>query len=158
MSKTLVAYFSWTGHTRQVAEEIAAALDADVETIREVNARSGWTAYIRSIWEVLTARLVPIVAPGKDPAAYDLVVLGTPVWAGRMSSPLRAYITRQTASLSRIAVFCTEGGASGEKVVREISELCGTSPVATLVVTEPEIRSGEWRHKVAEFVKPLRLP
>lgn len=156
MSKSLVAYFSWTGHTRQVAEAVAAALGADVEEICEARMRSGWIDYFGAAWEVLRGKLVPIGPSKTDVATYDLVVLGTPVWAGHMSSPLFAYITREHANFAKIAVLCTEGGASGEKVIAQIAELCAKEPVATLIVKEREISSGAWRHKVAEFVKALQ--
>jgi len=83
-------------------------------------------------------------------------VLGTPVWAGRMSSPLRTYILQQRDNLARIAVFCSEGGANGDRAIRQVAELCGKVPVASLIVTEPELASGAYRQKVAEFTKALK--
>jgi len=156
MSKTLVAYFSWTGHTREIAEAVAAELGADVEQIREVHPRSGWVAYFRSAWEVFRSKTVPIRHVEMNPSAYDLIVLGTPVWAGRMSSPLRAYIAQQGSKLARIALFCTQGGASGEQALRQVADLCGKMPAATLIVSERELKSGAWREKVAGFVKALQ--
>jgi flavodoxin len=152
----LVAYYSWTGHTQQIAEAIAAAIGADVEAIREARPRAGALAYLRSIWEALRAKPAPILAPAKDAAAYDLVVLGTPVWAGRMASPLRTYIEQQGGKLLRVAVFCTEGGASGEKAIAQVAALCGKQPVASLIVTERDLKSGDYRQKAQEFVKALR--
>ncbi len=156
MSKALVAYYSWTGHTRAIAEAIGAELDADVEQICEVRPRSGWIAYFRSAWEVLQNRPTPIKVTDKDPFAYDLVVLGTPVWAGRMSSPMRSYIVQQRAKFARVALFCTEGGANGDKALAQMATLCGKEPAATLIVTERDIKSGAYRQKVADFTKALK--
>jgi len=155
MAKALVAYYSRTGHTRQVAEVIAAQLGADVEPIQDVRPRSGLLGYWRSGCEALHKTAVGIEPVEKDPDGYDLVVLGTPVWAGRMSSPLRAYINAHRANFARVAVFCTEGGASGEKAMRQVAELCDRLPVATLIVTERELGSGAFRQKVADFTHAL---
>ncbi len=155
MTKTLVAYYSWTGHTQQIAEAIAGELRADVEPIGELRPRAGWVAYVRSAWEVLRAKAVALKPPEKDASQYDLIVLGTPVWAGRMSSPIRAYILDQRASFKRIALFCTEGGANGEKALAQVASLCGKDPVATLVVTERDMTSRVAHRKVLEFVKAL---
>jgi flavodoxin len=152
----LIAYYSWTGHTRQIAEAIAAAIGADVEAIREPRPRTGALAFLRSLWEALRAKPAQILAPVKDAAAYDLVVLGTPVWAGQMASPLRAYIAQQRGKLARIAVFCTEGSASGEKAIAQVAALCGKQPVASLIVTERDLKSGDYRRKVEDFVNALR--
>lgn len=155
MGKTLVAYYSWSGHTRQIAEAIAAEFDADVEQIREVNSRSGWIAYFRSAWEALQGKSAPIADVKNSVSGYDLVVLGTPVWAGRMSSPLRTYILQERDKFARIAVFCSEGGANGDRAIGQVAELCGKVPVASLIVTEGELASGTYRQKVAEFTKAL---
>jgi flavodoxin len=155
MSSVLVVYYSWTGHTRQIAEAVAADLGADLEAIREVKPRAGWVAYFRSAWEVLRGMPVPIEPVEKNTAMYDLVVLGTPVWAGRVSSPVRAYIDQQWPRLNRVALFCTQGGSDGEKTLAQIADLCGKRPLATLVVSAAEFKSGMWRRKVAAFVKKL---
>lgn len=155
MSKALVAYYSWTGHTRQIAEAIATQLGADVEPIREVHNRAGWLAYFRSAWEALHKTPAAISDIEKDPAAYDLVVLGTPVWAGHVSSPMRAYVAKQRTAFKRIAVFCTEGSASGARALAEMADLAGKDPIATLIVTERDISSGDFRQKVAAFANAL---
>ncbi len=155
MGRALVVYYSWTGHTRQIAEAIAAALGADIEPIHELGQRTGWLGYLGSIWEALRSKPAPIASPKTNAAAYDLVVLGTPVWAGRMASPMRAYIAQERGSLQRIALFCTEGGANGERAMAQVAQLCGKEPVATLIVTERDMRSGAYRQKVADFVKAL---
>jgi len=155
MSRALVVYYSWTGHTRQIAEAVAGALGADLEEIREVNARTGRFAFLRSLWEALWRKQVPIRASERDHSAYELVVLGTPVWAARMSSPTYAYIDRYGHKFPRIALFCTEGGANGDKALGQMAALCSKVPEATLIVTEKDLNSGDWRGMVADFVKAL---
>jgi flavodoxin len=156
MGRALVAYYSWTGHTRQIAEAVAAGLSADVEQICEQRSRQGWLAYLRSAWEALRDKPALIKVIEKDPYAYDLVVLGTPVRAGRMASPLRAYVAQERHKFARIALFCTEGGANGEKALAQIGQLCGKEPATTLIVAERDIDSGAWRQKVADFTKALK--
>ncbi len=156
MSRTLVAYYSLSGHTRQIAEAIAAGLGADLEPICEVRSRKGWIAYLRSAWEALQNAPAPIKVVEKDASAYDLIVLGTPVWVGRMASPLRSYVSQERHKFARIAVFCTEGGANGEKAMAQVAQLCGKDPLATLIVMERDIGSGAYRQKVADFVNALK--
>ena len=43
----------------------------------------------------------------------DLIILGTPVWAHNMCSPMRSYITAQKERFRAIAVLCTQGGSGG---------------------------------------------
>ena len=156
MSRTLVVYFSRTGHTRKIALELAASLDADVERIEEPRSRSGFFGYWRSGREGYR-KLTTIIEPlQKQPSDYDLVLLGTPIWAGNVSSPVRTYIVGNAGSFRRVAFFCTHGGTSASKVMAELGELCGTAPVATLAVTEREIQAGSYGGNLKEFVEQVR--
>lgn len=155
MMRILVAYYSRTGHTRRVAAAIASACGAEIEAIRDSRPRTGLLGWWRSGKEAWQGRPADILPIDKDPGEYDLVVIGTPVWAGRMSSPVRAYLTGQQARLKRVALFCTEGGSGGEKVLRQMAALCGHEPLATLVVTERELGSGAVDGKLAGFTRAL---
>ena len=107
MSNTLVVYYSLTGNTRHVAEAIAAALNADLEIIEDTFNRDTSLGRPRSAIEGLLGLRSSITPPKHDLSEYDLVVVGTPVWSARLSSPVRAYLSQQRASLKRVAFFCT---------------------------------------------------
>ena len=79
-SKVLVIFYSRTGATRRLAEALANALQADIEPITDRINRSGIFGYLRSVAESLQKRGASIEPMKTDPASYDLVVIGTPVW------------------------------------------------------------------------------
>jgi flavodoxin len=155
MARTLVTYFSRTGRTRRIALEIAEALRADIERIEEPRSRLGLLGYWRSGREAYL-KLAPNIEPAvHDPSSYGLVVLGTPIWAGNMSSPIRAYVNAHRGSFERAAFFCTHGGTTAQKVFDEIAEICGVRPLATLAVTEREIKTGTYADKLRQFLERL---
>ena len=86
MPNTLVVYYSLTGHTRQIAEAIAAALDADLEAIEDTFNRDTVLGRPRSAIEGLLGLSSSISPPKHDLSEYDLVVVGTPVWSARHES------------------------------------------------------------------------
>jgi hypothetical protein len=87
-----------------------------------------------------------------------LVVLGTPVWASHVCSPIRSYIAAHRLDLQRVAFFCTQGGGSGAaKVFREMEEICGRVPIATLAVEDRELDRDTYTAKLAQFVATLGL-
>lgn len=155
--KCLVVYYSWSGRTKKVAEAIAAALSADLEPIREKKRRAGLFAYIRSAIEAKQRKLAPIQASAHDPADYDLVILGTPVWAGEISSPLRAYVEREKPKLKRVAFFCALGGSNGANALAGLRVACGSQPQAELLV-DAHMLSGDWRPEVLKFASKLAAP
>ena len=156
MGRALVVCYSLTGHTQRVADAVAARLGATLEPIRETRPRAGVAGYLRAGWEALRKRPAGIVPATHDPGDYDLVVVGTPVWAGNMSSPVRAYIDAHAGRLRHVAFFCTQGGSGGERVCSSMASLCGADPVATLVVTERQLRDGSSDDAVAAFTAALR--
>jgi len=152
MARTLVVYFSRTGRTRRIALEIAAALGADVERIEEPQDRSGFFGYWRSGREAYR-KLSPVIEPAvRDPSGYALVIVGTPIWAGHVSSPVRTYVGAHAGRFRNVALFCTHGGSSAGKVFGEIAELAGSEPVATLALKEREIEAGTYAGRLRQFV------
>ena len=152
MKGTLVVYFSRTCYTRRMAEEIARAAGADCEAIREQSGRSGIFGYWRSAREALRGTAIEVEPGALNPRDYALVVLGTPVWAGNVSSPMRAYIAKHRRDFARVALFCTQGGSGAPKVLQRMAELCDQRPVATAFFNDSEIDRGLHSGKRDAFV------
>lgn len=101
------------------------------------------------------AKISPLL---HDFNGYDVVVFGTPVWAGRVSSPMRACLEQHKASLCRVAFFCTQNASGGKQVVAEMAAIGGRQPETTLIVNDPEIRDAVYRPKLDRFIQALALP
>ncbi len=155
MKDTLVVFFSRTGYTRQIAEEVARRMGADVEEIRDSTRRSGLFGYWRCATEALRRTSVQIKAPTLMPRDYRVVVLGTPVWAGNIASPMRAYVAANRAQLPQVAFYCTQGGSGSRKVLQDMAATCGSGPVATATFDDREIDSGSYSKKMSEFVDAI---
>jgi flavodoxin len=153
--KILVVYYSRTGHMRDVSEAIAARCGADIEVIDDSRNRAGFWAYLRSAREAIKQISIEIRPPVHRPGDYDLVVLGSPVWAGHMCSPMRAYLGAESSQLKCIAICCTEGGSGGDKVIDEIARLCGQAPVAVMRVQDRELGSAGFERKLEQFMISL---
>jgi flavodoxin len=155
MKHALVVFASRTGYTRQIAEEIARRIGADVEEIRESTRRSGWFGYWRCAREALRRTAVQINPPLLRPRDYRVVVLGTPVWAGNVSSPMRAYIALNREQLPQVAFYCTQGRSGANKVLQDMAAACASEPVATAAFDDREIDSGSYSRKMNEFVDAI---
>lgn len=158
MQKIIVIYYSRTGHTRAVAEAIAVTCKAELEEICDVKNRNSFFGYFRSVREALKEQLTNIEPVDKILEEYDLAILGTPVWAGKVSSPMRTYISQHQGRFKRVAVFCTEGGSGGEKVIQQVTKLCESESVASLIITDRDFKHNIFQNKVDEFAKLLTQP
>jgi flavodoxin len=157
MSNTLVVYYSLTGHTRQIAEAIAAALDADLEVIEDTFNRDTSLGRPRSAIEGLLGLRSSITPPKHDLSEYDLVVVGTPVWSARLSSPVRAYLSQQRASLKRVAFFCTQGGIGGKWALQNMAKVSGRRPIARLIIYASQLNKPVTEEKIAKFVSEIGM-
>ncbi|MGI9476956.1 MAG: flavodoxin family protein [Hyphomicrobiaceae bacterium] len=153
--RTLVVYYSLTGNTKRTAELVAAECQADLERIVDLKDRSGAWALFQTGGEALFKRSAPIRPTDMEPGQYDLVILGTPVWAWTMSSPMRTYIEQHAANFKHVAFFCTEGGTGGQRTFRHMTELAGKQPIATLEITESDLKTDRDREKTTAFVNAV---
>jgi hypothetical protein len=137
-----------------VARYIADALSADFERIEEPGSRAGLAGYARSALEAL-ARGLPTIRTQKDPRDYALVVLGTPVWTGTMSSPMRSYLAAHAHQLQNAAFFAVMGGRGAEAAVQEMKFACGLQQAPSCVLTQGEVESDRFRQVCADFIRAL---
>lgn len=154
--KILLIYYSRTGFTKKIAELLAAERECHVEAIEDVKSRRGLFGYIRSVFEALKKKLTVIKAMQKDPSQYNLVVIGSPVWASNIPSPVRTYITMNRKKFKNVAFFCTFGGSGADKVLQDMAQLCDKKPIATMAVTDNEIEKSLHKEKIKEYINAIQ--
>lgn len=155
MPRTLVVYHSRTGYTRRVARMLANRLGADLDEIRIVEPLGGPLGYLLCAIEAIAGLAPALRPPRKDPAAYDLIVVGTPVWFWSPASPVRSWLEQHRLRGKRLAFFCTMGGSGASRVFASLQELAGTAPVAAVALADIEIDRGALS-KLEPFIETLR--
>jgi flavodoxin len=130
MKKILVVYYSRTGHTKEIAKEIAEELKADIDEIIDLKNRKGMKGYITGGKDAIEKKLTEIKF-SKEPKNYNLVIVGTPNWAKTMPPAVRTYLERNK-NIKQIAFFCTYGNYLG-KIFQTIEEV-SKKPLATLSI------------------------
>ena len=156
MMRTLVVYYSFSENTARVAEAAASTLNADIERIDEVVPRSKILGALSGVYEVLFDKSPEIQASQRDPGAYDLVILGAPVWAARLASPMKSYLERHKGRIARAAYFVCAGGSGVKSALKQYEEFGGPKPAATLFVADGDQKSDAWRRKLAAFAEEVR--
>ncbi|MBA3064202.1 flavodoxin [Candidatus Woesearchaeota archaeon] len=105
--KALVVFYSRTGITKEIAVHISEELDCDIEQIFDVKTRKGILGFIKSGFESVFRIMPKIKEAELDPEKYGLIIIGTPIWAGNMASPMRTYLFQNNEKLDKVAFFCT---------------------------------------------------
>lgn len=140
MKRYLVICYSRSGCTRQLAEVIAQRCDADLEFIDDHDPRRGLLGWLRSAAQALLGIEPRIRPPRHAPRDYAIVIIGTPVWACTMASPVRTWIDRYGARCRRMAFFCTCGSAGGAgQALIDMQQLAGRPAWATLALQRERV-------------------
>lgn len=156
--KALVVYYSRTGRTREVASQIAGELNCDIEEIRDTQKRTGIIGFLKSGYQAARGKDTVLEPYERDPSDYDLVIVGTPVWAGNPSVPMGTYLRENASKIKNAAFFCTYGGSGAEGTFRRMSEIIGKEPIQTVAITEREIKENTCDCKIEPFVRDVEAP
>lgn len=155
--RTAIVFYSRTGHARAIAGRLAGLLDGDLVEIRCRRYRTGWLRYLLAGYDSVKGNLPAIDMPEADLAAYDLVLIGAPVWTSYPALPVRAFLAAQPKLPDRVAVFFSCGGHSPpEKAVAEVNALLGRPVESTLAVKEGDAGSEDAERAVEAFADALK--
>ena len=120
--KVLVLYYSQTGNTKAVAQEIATALGADMEEIVPVEPYGG--TYEETIQRCIREReegiLPPIQPVNASIADYDVVFVGYPVWFGTCALPMLTCLGETDLAGKKVVPFCTFGSGGLQSSTADI--------------------------------------
>ena len=121
--KMLVLYYSQTGNTKAVAEEIANKLGADIEEITMVDPYDpDFQATIDRCKKDQEQGILPEIQPVKaDIANYDVIFFGFPVWFGTYAPPVTTFLNAADFSGKKIVPFCTFGSGGLESSVKDLA-------------------------------------
>jgi flavodoxin len=142
MRDLLIVYYSRSGYTRRVAQALATDGHADIEEIHPIRRYAGPMGLARAIWDTLLYRQPALEPMRYCPADYQTVLIGGPVWVGRMAPPVRSFVTTWAQGCNRLAAFCTMGGRGGDEVLDAVAALAGGPLAWRAVLSDAEIDAG----------------
>jgi flavodoxin len=155
--KALVVFYSRTGITKKVALEIVNIIHCDSEEIIDTKDRVGTRGYLLAGKDAAMKKLTDIKKPAKNPSLYDMVIIGSPVWAFTLTPAIRTYIIKNKEYFRKVAFFCTQGGVGSKTAFGEMQVLCGQEPIALLELNASEISGRKFELKIKRFVSEIDM-
>ena len=158
MVKVLVVYYSLTGNTKFIAEHIGNELNADVEEVKPVkdlDPDSG-SKYFWGGMKATMKTKPKLEDLGYNPLEYDLIIIGTPVWAWTLSPPIRSYCSKFDLKNKSVALITSSSG-DGVKAMNRFKDFLKDSKIiGEYRFQDPLINNPEQaREKATEWVKEL---
>lgn len=117
--ETLVVYFSAQGHTKDVAEQIAEDLNADIFEIvpqdKYTEIDLDWTddnSRVTREYEDESLRDTPLVSTTVDNwDSYENVLIGYPIWWGIAAWPVDTFVEANDFADKNVIPFCTSASS-----------------------------------------------
>ena len=127
--KALVLYYSETGTTKTVAEELQQQLGADIEAVEAVEPYTGnFQETIQRGQREMQSGQWPAIKPLKSAIKnYDVIFLGYPNWCGTMPMALWTFLESHDFTDKTIYPFCTHEGSGVGHSLEDIHALCPTA-------------------------------
>lgn len=156
MMKNLVVYYSRTGNTEKIAKEIEEKVGCDIQSIIDKKNRKGFFGFIVAAFDALLSKETEIEPISCNPSEYEMVIIGTPIWAGKMTPAVRTFLKRYKESLDKTVLFTTSGGEECKKVKESIEELIQKDIVSSLSIIEKELKSKDYQKKLETFIEEIK--
>ncbi len=158
--KILITFYSRTGITRKTAEDMAELMwqkgnEVELEELIDHKDRSGKIGYAVAGKDALMGKQTEIDEIKHSPEDYQIVILGTPVWAGTIAPAVRTYLDRYGNDIQTVSFFCTHGGGGASKTFNVMQKLTGESPKAVLSIRDKEVKEKKHIEELKSFVHKL---
>ncbi len=131
--RILIAYFSWGGNTRGVAEEIQAQTGADLFEITCVEPYSNdYNTVLEEAQRDQNAQARPELADHvENMDEYDIVMIGYPNWWASIPMPIASFLEEYDFSGKLILPFCSHGGGRFGQSLTAITKLAPDAAMGT---------------------------
>lgn len=159
MSKILVAYFSASGVTKNAAEKLAQAANANLFEIKPVrpytDADLDWTdKKSRSTIEMNDLSSRPEIAKKcENMGSYDVVFVGFPIWWYVEPRIIDTFLDSYDFSGKTVIPFATSGGSGLGKTAENFKKLLGEN----VIVKDGKMLTRASKNDVSGWVKSLGL-
>jgi flavodoxin len=152
----LVAYFSHSGNTREIANQIHKIVGGDIFEIQSVKPYpNDYDAVVSQARQELDSGLKPLLKTKiENIKSYDLIFIGYPDWWSTFPAPVKTFLSEYDFSGKTLVPFCTHEGSGLGRSTTDISKLCPKSTMLDGVairgrdVRTPQNKVSEWLQKI----------
>lgn len=129
--KILIAYFSHSGNTREIAVQIKNATGGDLFEITPVAPYpTDYNAVVdQAKKEINSDYRPPLKAKNEHISDYDVIFVGSPNWWSTIAPPVATFLSSHDLAGKTIVPFMTHEGSGMGRSVSDIKKLCQNSTV-----------------------------
>jgi flavodoxin len=152
-NNVLVAYFSHSGNTRVIADQIRQIVGGDIFEIQsEHTYPDSYNAVVKQAKQELESGFKPKLKTKVENMAF----VGYPNWWSTIPRPVFTFLSDYELSNKKIIPFCTHEGSALGRSVEDIRKLCTKSTVLSgLEVRGREVKNAQ--NKVSKWLRENKV-
>ena len=153
--KFLIAYYSYSGNTKRVAEKIQQLTNGDTfEIVPKKAYPDNYNDVVNLAKDEKQKDIKPELTDNGNVKDYDIIFLGTPVWWYTMASPVKTFLSNNDFSGKTIVPFCTHGGGGASSTYIDMQKLAkGAKVTEGYTSYENSAKDSE----IADWINKLKL-
>ena len=158
MKKILVAYFSYSGNTREIANQIHKSLGGDIFEIQAVKPYpNDYDAVVNQARQELDLSYKPALKTKiENIKSYDPVFIGYPNWCNTVPAPVRTFLLEYDFSGKTIVPFCTHEGSGLGQSATDITKFCPKSTLLEgVAIRGRDVKTAQ--NKVSEWLGKIKI-
>lgn len=135
---------------------IGKALSADIDEIIDKKNRMGIFNWLRAGRDSMGKKLTEIESE-KDPQDYDVIVIGSPIWASNLTPAIRTYLATHDLKGKKVAFFICSTANKYSKIFPQLKEMTPMSEhVGTFSIASSRIKKGDFEQELNAFIEQLK--
>jgi hypothetical protein len=119
VSKTLIIFYSKTGHVKLLAQKAAELLDADMEELIDHSRWTGIDGFFRRARRAIKRGTTELDATRYDPKNYNKIVVLSPIWASTITPAVRTYLKDHNTSIRELSLIVMGGFTDDPSISKE---------------------------------------
>jgi flavodoxin len=158
--KALVVYFSFEGNTKLVAKKISETINADLVELKtsKVYPKEGIGKFFWGGKSVIFGEKPELINQPIDMNPYDVIIIGTPIWAGTFAPPIKSLISQYSIQGKKIGMFACHGGGGAAKCFEKLKKsLPGNEFLSVIDFVEPLRKPDENINKAIKWAEGLSI-
>lgn len=145
--KNLIVYYSFTENNEKLAGYLQKLLNCDTVKIETIKNRTGFSILLDLVFN----RKPKLKAVASSLEDYEHVIFMAPIWAGKIATPLKSFLTDEKTRIKSYSFITLCGGGNStqkQKIQQELSLVVQKEPSNVLELWVSDLLSAEKKNSV----------
>ena len=155
--KKAVVFYSLSGNTQAAAKEIAEGIGADLIELKLVKPFPTEKSKQLALggMQAMFGMKPAIQELSKNIKEYDVLILGTPIWAGTIAAPVHSFLNKYKVLDKIVAVFTFSGGGDNKRCIAKLSKRLPRLKVEVALANRDSDLAIHNADKIHHFIKEV---